>query len=707
LSAPSVVQAPAPTGGTPPGTTSTGNSTESEFKAQPYQRPEKCLPCHQRQYNELYHAVKAGYRNSSPLMNGLEVAGNFLNGGLLRPVYKDSTVVLSDGTLLNTNTFSTPLFTNSRQVAAGFCFTCHNPDVEQVNEDPAKRNVPQLAGLGKDFDPTTLRPLRDYDMVSADGSQSISAEIGGDPPPSGKPSLGAAGISCDLCHNEAGPDLDRSFQHDGFANTSLLLNPSTEKVGPFLFPVAVKGLFHVASNNPDKIAFLRSSAFCNACHDVRPVSPNLTALEYDINPGGENVRHYRLENLSTEWQTNAYNSTNNPFGKVIRCQDCHMSEFPYAGNSTYQVGDMTVTSPTPGVFPTDYAAVPGVSTDQNYPLQQRPVVTHYFTGVDVPMLNVHELRARLGNNYPDPYEQTIDGHGLPTGVAARRADLMKAAVRISLNKTDPTAQIGQPLMVRVEAVSLTGHRFPAGFSQERNTYVQLTVKDDNGFLLYQSGYEVDKPHPITGEMAPDGNLDDEDRENLHAVVNPGQHTAKYTPGSATNGHDNLVYELGPDNGPEERVTVGAPEGLVLFQNELIHIFLPGEPTGHMDANGNPVIAQQAHFEETFSAIFANAVDNYRSLEPLQPTTYAYRIDLPTQQELQTMGISSIKGPLHVHAQVNFEHFPPLFLRFLAMITGPNGPAGHDLHLVDEKRIDSLLKNIRGIASADFTVNMVQ
>ena len=114
--------------------------------------------------------------------------------------------------------------------------------------------------------------------------------------------------------------------------------------------------------------------------------------------------------------------------------------------------------------------------------------------------------------------------------------------------------------MRVEAVSLTGHRFPAGFSQERTTYIELTVKDDNGFLLYQSGYVVDKPHPQTGETAPDGNLDDEDIEHVHAVVDPGHHTATYTPGTANNGHLNLVFEAGPDNGPDARVYAGVRRG---------------------------------------------------------------------------------------------------------------------------------------------------
>ena len=91
-----------------------------------------------------------------------------------------------------------------------------------------------------------------------------------------------------------------------------------------------------------------------------------------------------------------------------------MSTFPFGGNTTYQVGDLKVTSPTPGIFPTDFAAVPGNSTDLNYPLQKRPVVTHYFTGVDVPILDTGSIRARLGADYPDP--QNFLTQQLHTGV---------------------------------------------------------------------------------------------------------------------------------------------------------------------------------------------------------------------------------------------------------------------------------------------------
>jgi hypothetical protein len=688
------------------GQTTPGGAPVTTMNPQPYQRPESCLPCHQRQYDELRSAVKSGYRNVSPLMNGLEVASNFLTGGLLRPVYGDSSKVASDGTPLKSNLASTKSFTNVNQVQAGFCLSCHNPHIEAMGEDPTKREVPELAGTLNDFRPDQLRPLRDYHLVDSSGRQVLPSEIGGSAPAGAGPSLGAAGITCDLCHNVTSTDLDRSFQHDGFANMSLSFLPSIDKVGPFLFPVTPKKGFHVASNDQKRMDLLRSSALCNGCHDVRvPGAGSLVAEEHNINPGGDKVSYFRLENLSSEWQTGPYNSTNNPFGKVVRCQDCHMSTFPFGGNSTYQVGNMKVTSPTPGVFPSDYAAVPGVSTDLDYPLQKRPVVTHYFTGVDVPILDTENLRARLGPTYPDPHREGTDAHGLPNGLAARREELLKAATRINLLKTDKTVEAGGSLLVRVEAVSLTGHRFPAGFSQERTAYVELTVKDDNGLLLYQSGYQVDKPHPETGESAPDGNLADEDLEHLHAVVNPGRAAAPYKPGPAGNGHTNEVYELGPDSGPESRVFTGAPHGLVLFRNELTRIFLPGDNLGRKDADGNDLVADRPHFEETFSASFANAVDNYRSLAPLRPTTYPYEIKLPGVEEQRALGIQ-IKGPLHVHAQINFEHFPPLFMRFLARTTGPNGPAGHDLQLINEQAIDKHLVNIKNIASDDFKVELV-
>src|SRR5258708_21050960 len=102
--------------------TPVGNPGDPAASLQPqtYQRPENCLPCHQRQYDELRTAVKAGYRSVSPLFNSLETSANFLNGGLLRPVYSDSTnKTKTNGTPLTNKNTTTPEFHNSNHIATG------------------------------------------------------------------------------------------------------------------------------------------------------------------------------------------------------------------------------------------------------------------------------------------------------------------------------------------------------------------------------------------------------------------------------------------------------------------------------------------------------------------------------------------------------------------------------------------------------------
>src|SRR3954471_20945984 len=163
--------------------TPVGNPSTYSLKSQPYQRPESCLPCHQRQYDELQLSVKSGYRTVSPLFNSLEMAANFLGGGRIRPVYADSTKVTTDNTPLRSNLFSTPLFTHVNQVQAGFCLTCHNAHVVGMGDNPLTRDVPELSGVGNDFQPELLRPLRDYALVDAGGHQVLPTEPGGDVPP--------------------------------------------------------------------------------------------------------------------------------------------------------------------------------------------------------------------------------------------------------------------------------------------------------------------------------------------------------------------------------------------------------------------------------------------------------------------------------------------------------------------------------------------
>ncbi len=761
---------------------------------QSYQDPFACLPCHARQFAENRQSVKSGYRNFSPTFNALELAGNYaaqgaLEAGLitnnLRPVYDRPNFATFDSRTGNAN-----------NLRGGFCFGCHAAfsiglGATDKNPQVAPREIPPWDGLrvqNPNGPPGQLmirgantRPLRDYHFIDANGNQVLPRRFGGMPPAGARTSLAGYGVNCDFCHNLAGaPDFNRSLQGDGFANASLQLVFSNIKVGPFKGAFPVRDNFHASTSRDERINYVRSAMLCNACHDVRVPTPDIVSPDSNQHSP---IGHFRLENLSTEWAIGPYNDPSaNPFGQVVRCQDCHMSLYPYAGDSTYSVTDpitgdqIQITSPTPGVFPINFAAegergiaAGDFGTRGNIPLPRRKVVTHYFTGIDVPLLYDSEMKAFLNDaelrpettdyarragyfeiadllappgqelNVPMPDdvfanfpEDVVDEHGIPLNLRKRRDDLARAAVRIDVDRSDPEAALGHDYTVRLRATALTGHRLPAGFSQERGVWVQLTVAADRAdgegeVVLYQSGYLVDKPHPETNELEPDGNFHDEDQEHLEAIVNP------FT-------HDNEVFQLGPDNGPHARIFEGVQHGLVFFRNELVRIYGPrvvegtfhGVPFRHesevprLNRRHPRTFEPLTHVleEETFSAGLTSFVDNWRSLPPLVPRHYRYEIHLPSAEELHEFGME-VQGPLKIRAAVHFQHFPPLFLRFLARVGGAyveknlnnspvlalfeglRGPADRNLNMWTEQRIDDLLRIVFDIAEAEITVPLEQ
>ncbi len=803
--------------------------------AAPYTGPNECARCHPRQFRETAQAVHSGYRNFSPTFNTLEISTNYViqlanvligvpygstgggsivNGqvvppGVINPDdpfydnlplagafdplggnigFPTNARPVYSGTNYIDNRSDDPNFNNHR-LRAGLCIGCHgghgfglglNPGEFGLSENDPRlaRDIPEWQGQFSPNENGQLvvtgpgsRPLRDYHFRDEQGNQVLPATIGGPRPAGASTSLMGYGIHCDYCHNVVGPDMERSLQGDGFSNTSLRLLYSDFKVGPFINAFPPQDDFHQSTNRAARINYLRSPMLCNGCHDVRIPTGDIVTHDSYARSGAV---HFRLENLSTEWTIGAYNDpSKNPFNQVVRCQDCHTSLYPYAGNTTYDVVDpltgdlMRVTSPTPAIFPMNFAAEgeAGVAnghfgTRANVPLPRRKVITHYFTGIDVPLLYDSEMKDFIGTIQAVPGESSFaaanrdyytvadrllpagqgrisepqpdnvfanfgpdqkDEYGIPLNIRTRRDDLAKAAVRIDLAKSDSTTALGETYTARVRAVALTGHRLPAGFSQERGVWIQFTVsaerKDGEGeFVLYQSGYLVDKPHIDTDEMQADGNFHDEDQEHIEAVVNP------FT-------HDNEVFILGPDNGPEARIFEGAREGLVFFRNELVRIYGPAQLAGR--ATGVPGINRrhprtfallEDHLleEETFSAGLTSFVDNWRSLPPLYPRTYLYEVHLPSAHELEELGIE-VEGPLKVRAQVHFQHFPPLFLRFLARVggayveknlhdnfslslfTGLRGPSNRNLNMWNEQRIDDLLRIVYDIADAEIEV----
>ena len=537
-----------------------------------FSQPETCAICHPRQFKE-WEGSMMRYGAISPVFAALEL---FLNK---MPSAAHPEGTLSGGRLPALKDPNTGEVIPDRSGDL-LCQSCHNPiDAARPYPDPAlpldqvgaDKNPFPVTHLDDDGIPNDVKPLRDFATP-----------------------LGRKGLSCDFCHQVTGPNFDvvppvRSG--DGIANVSINFQGGIDKQGPIgeLRPNPM----HNTVTNP----YIRTSEFCGGCHDVRLGADDQGTAEPDAQ---------RLENLFTEWQQGPYGPA--PNGNNTTCQDCHMSLYP---------------AEPPGSYPFNTVSVfPMISTGS-----VRRVSTHYFTGVDVALID----------DFPGQDSVGTGSYGLPIGQIDRREALLKAAATMQVN-APASAAAGEILSIAVDVTNVgAGHNIPSGFSQERQMWIELTVNDANGGEIYKSGYLIDSAHPETGELTPDGSLDDEDLQNFTVTLDPV-----------------IGNNIGEIHGPDyNQRPDGVNLGLVNFGNEFI---------SYDDVTGEEV--------EEFLPFAAEHMNNSISIPPLQTRTNTYDVQLP----------AGVEGPITIKARLLFRAFPPRFLRFLAERTA-------EFNLIDEALVD--------------------
>lgn len=313
------------------------------------------------------------------------------------------------------------------------------------------------------------------------------------------------------------------------------------RFGPFAFGDANPATAHDVSDGADTAAqqyrvsfpgeekadvrpYLKTGQFCGACHDVRLSPPDdLATPRVEAEPI-HNEPFLRLENLFTEWYLSPLNLhpasdlRNNPYlddeGKPRRivCQDCHMSLFPFAPPGTfpgaYTNGDACDELGRCGLTIAE-EQVDGVSTTRHFlRVQKRSrVTTHNMTGVDIGLGDLAPSRSLLNlsgsaslpaslalpNQQEGQAEDADASYGLPVTLDARRRQQLANAAAISLAGTPQTIDPGDRdcsdgaccddsglcnLPVKAWLTNVNGgHNVAAGFSQERQVWVELTVQD--------------------------------------------------------------------------------------------------------------------------------------------------------------------------------------------------------------------------------------
>ena len=381
------------------------------------------------------------------------------------------------------------------------------------------------------------------------------------------------GVSCSICHSTISIDHSKTVEESGVGTAAALEHDfEGEMQGPYASQTAYHG--------GEESDLLTSSLFCGTCHDVRAPKADVVTGESFL----------RIEDTFSEWKNSAWATEDNPYGKEIRCQDCHMSMFPLED--------------------------PGVRVQASsvaWPAEVREHANHAFTAVSIPLTD--------DPRYPNLDTEELDIYGFPLGQKQRRTLMLQAAAQLDLEldtlKIDAEDEEIR-FWVHLENTS-TGHNLPSGFSQEREVWVELIVRDEAG-ILYEVGTLIDSAHPETGETQPDGLLHDEDLQHRKIEVDFDTLQAEFLPGP----HANLRPEV--------------QQGMISLTNDFVF--------QEEDGTRRVVLLPSQ----------ANHTDNSRALAPFERRGWLYEIPLPQR---------AIVGPIEIQARLRYRAFPPKFLRLLA------------------------------------------
>ena len=619
-----------------------------------------CASCHPRQTAEWTRSVMA-HASTSPLFQSLEML-------IEEQVGRDRDCPGGAGILRQAGPGACRSRVSGQPITGSggalWCVNCHTAG------ENLGATLPPWNGVSSDA--SSRRPLRDL-----------------------LPASSLEGIGCAVCHQAIGPshagnqglglyegnpswtspDSGRRFLMrpedgrgvPGIANSGYFLDPSALAGRPGE-PGMVRGDRHRAPTDEAR-AYLASSEFCGACHDVR-------LFGTDALGGGERGEHFkRLRNAYSEWA--AWSDGERRAGRQpASCQDCHMSLFPGvcvpAGSARAGAGSFAASTTAarracppgtvfaergPGQFAEGRAATGSASGR---------ITSHYFTGVDVP------LSASFGDEAVD--DPTLDRDGVPIGASQRRDLLLARTFRLTL---DPPALDRGRLQVPLVLENVgAGHRVPAGFSQEREFWIHLVVKDARGRVVYEVG-RVDR-----------GDQDLRDKIFLRVDTSGDRLDGLGRPvglfgADVADGPDHPQWTPPPDRGGTRFVG----RGLINLQNGFLRCVRcigtvdaegrcqagPGQEgsraaryvDGDYDQESGACrsnLSGQAAFLEVYFPVGAldaqrglvkgpDAIIDTRSAPPGHPLRYFYDLE-----------VDRSAGPFTVEARLLFRAFPPFLVR---------------------------------------------
>ncbi len=252
------------------------------------------------------------------------------------------------------------------------------------------------------------------------------------------------GVSCTLCHQIEDGNLGTSASFSGGFTIADSSDTANYKriYGPYNNPVG-NNMYMQTRHTPTEGPHITGSALCASCHTL--YTPAL-----DPDTGAASGISFLEQGVYLEWQNSVYAEGQS---QEAQCQDCHMTE-PEVNYSTK------------------------ISLDGPPGMQARsPYGQHTLVGGNAHLLEIlRDYRTELG------IADSTSISGFDDQIT-KTQNFLGGAAAVSVSALQ---QVGNNLEFSIEVSNNAGHKIPSSYPSRR-TWLQVTVKDSAGSVIFESG----------------------------------------------------------------------------------------------------------------------------------------------------------------------------------------------------------------------------
>jgi hypothetical protein len=300
--------------------------------------------------------------------------------------------------------------------------------------------------------------------------------------------LARDGVSCSACHRIAKDELGTPASFTG----KFKVDPPDVANGPFDQPTTLpmKNSLGITIRQAEQV---KTSALCGSCHTV--ILPVFDKKGRQVRDKNGKPKEFHEQMTYPEWQNSSYQNEREPFDRatVRTCQDCHMPA---------KLGDLKLAFRIANIEDDTYPFTDGRAANKDIHVQVRdPYSRHTLVGLNqFGLMFFQQFPEILGIRTAD-YMFSAGVLGLSTSQRSSSELANEQTAKIAVTSLNRTADFVE---ARVEVENLAGHGMPSGVAFRR-AFITFEALDEKGNVVWASGRTNNVGaivKGITGEVLP-------------------------------------------------------------------------------------------------------------------------------------------------------------------------------------------------------------